>query len=154
MSESDKNNASDLQSISCGNLSSFVFTHVFMCYVKSLLLDLPLAPDQLLGLSWKSRSIVMKVHRKFLLSPTISFIAFHLSISIPTPALICHHLSSFRPTFVDILSSSPHISLTILHSVFFHINDALLPLLSILLIGLILFSVDIYVIIPGRRWWR
>ena len=118
VSELDKNNENDQQSNSCTNQSTFISSRVFLCYVKSLLLDLPLAPDQLMGLTWKSRSIIMKVHRLFVRSPTIFEIHFHQSVSFPISASTYHYPSSSRPASVDIFSSSLNISLTIFLAVY------------------------------------
>ena len=65
ISETDQPSSTDSKNNTImSDLPSFVSTFVFQCYVKSSLLDLPLSVGQLLGVSWKSKSIILKVKLK------------------------------------------------------------------------------------------
>ena len=44
-------------------IPEFVFSDVFLSYVKSYLQDLPVAVGQLFGLSWKSKSVILRVRQ-------------------------------------------------------------------------------------------
>lgn len=43
------------------DLPEFATSDVFSSYVQSNLLDLPLSPGQLIGISWKSKSVILQV---------------------------------------------------------------------------------------------
>lgn len=87
--DKDDSNQKEEVNITITDLPEFATSDVFSSYVKSNLLDLPLSPRQLLGISWKSKSVILQVMSHYICNVFTLFIIHFVLFIVITSLCLC-----------------------------------------------------------------